>query len=185
MIISLRGANGAGKTTIARAVMARYDALAEIAYPPPGRRKMLGNVLTRAGGRGLFVPGHYRIANGGIDNVADLSLVYDLIEKHHRLGMDVLYEGHNQEDGAARLLALRAAGLPCRAILLDTSVAECVAGVRARGHRIAAVRIERLHAKLARDMRRLESGGVRCARLGRVDALREICRVLRLPEKRS
>jgi hypothetical protein len=180
VIISLRGANGSGKSTLTRAVMERYRDVVEISYP--GRRRPVGQICLhpRSDSASLFVPGHYQIANGGIDTMT-LSAAYELIERHAALGLHVLYEGHNAEDGCARLLRLRDAGHDCRVVLLDVPPPACVAAVRARGHRIAAARIRALHAKLLRDVERFRRAGVETVSLSvlsRDEALRHVRRLL-------
>lgn len=161
-VISLRGTNGAGKSTIVRAVMDQYSGKrVEIKYP--GRRKPVGYVLgvddTR-GLPGLFVPGHYEIANGGVDTLASLDDAYVLIRGHAELGMNVIYEGKNMSDGTVRLLELHKRKLPVCAVLIDISVKDAVAAVRERGHKIKRETIEKLHAKCIRDVEKLDKAGV-------------------------
>lgn len=157
-IISLRGTNGAGKSTLVRAVMDCYATRAAITYP--GKLRPRGYVLLPRSGRRLFVPGHYEIANGGVDTLSSLDSAYDLIRKHAELKMDVLYEGKNMSDGPARLVRLHDIGLPVAAVLIDLDVDDCVAAVRARGHKIARTTIQRLHGKSISDAGKLAAAGV-------------------------
>ena len=174
MIISLRGTNGSGKSTIVREIMRLYWNRIEIQYP--GRRKPTGYVLRprQVSGRNLFVPGHYEIANGGVDTLPDLPTAYDLIKKHHLLGMNVLYEGKNMSDGAAQILLLRDKKFPLSVALIDEPVKKCVAAVRERGHKIKVETIEKLHAKSRRDCDALEKSGVMVFRGNRAAVLRQV-----------
>jgi predicted kinase len=161
VIISLRGTNGAGKSTLVRAVVACYAQHAD-PLTAPGRRKPLGQIWTRTAGpgAGLFVPGHYEIANGGVDTLRDLEEAYDLIRRYATRGHDVLYEGKNLSDGPTRLLELKREGYDCCAVLLNVPLGTCVSSVRARGHSISEKTIERLWHKSHRDCDALEHEGV-------------------------
>lgn len=175
MIISLRGTNGSGKSTIVREVMRLYWNRIEIQYP--GRRKPTGYVLRprQVSGRNLFVPGHYEIANGGVDTLPDLPTAYDLIKKHHLLGMNVLYEGKNMSDGVTHILGIMQENKPAiHVALIDEPVKKCVAAVRERGHKIKVETIEKLHAKSRRDCDALEKQGVTVFRGNRAAVLRQV-----------
>lgn len=174
MIISLRGTNGSGKSTIVRSIMSLYRCEIEVQYP--GRKKPTGYILKRKhlSERSLFVPGHYEIANGGIDTLPDLPTAYDLIRKHHELGMDVLYEGKNMSDGVAQILSLSQKDVPLAVALIEESVKKCVASVRKRGHKIKVETIEKLHAKSRRDADALEKKGVTVYRGNRAAVLHQV-----------
>lgn len=158
MIISLRGTNGAGKSTIVRQIMKSYSTMTQIEYP--GRRHPTGYILTSPGLVPLFVPGHYEIANGGIDTLQSLDYAYSLIETHAGLGMNVLAEGKNMSDGCARLHAMHLRGMNVVAAHIDLSVKECTAAVRSRGHKIKIETIQKLHEKTIREMKKFAEDGV-------------------------
>jgi hypothetical protein len=117
------------------------------------------------------VPGHYLIANGGVDTLRSLNEAYEMAERHHEQDMDVLLEGKCVSDGAARLIALRERGADARAVLLSTSLEECVASVRARGHRIVEMTIRRTRDKCLRDLERMRAAGVETRVASRAGAL--------------
>ena len=177
MIISLRGTSGSGKTHLVREIMRGYgEQVVTISYPPEegAKRRPLGYLCGDVGGKRLFVPGHYEIANGGIDTLPTLDYVYRLIREHHALGCHVLYEGKNMSDGWGRVVAMHAEGLPVRVALLSTPLSECVASVRRRGHAIAETSIRKTHEKCRRDYEHMKARGVRCFALSREQALREV-----------
>jgi predicted kinase len=180
VIISLRGTNGAGKSTLVRAVVARYAQHEDLTTP--GRRRPVGRLWRRQGpGVGLFVLGHYEIANGGVDTLRSLDEAYEMIERYAAQGCDVLYEGKNMSDGPARLLQLHARGRDCHAVLLDLPLQRCVASVRARGHSIKESTIARLHAKSRRDCEALGRAGVHVLiHDNRDGALESVLQLLRL-----
>lgn len=173
MIISLRGTNGSGKSTLVRATMQNYT-VTSIRYPDPKKRKPMGCVCQLDKRRALFVPGHYEIANGGVDTLPSLQYAYELIYQHARLGMHVLYEGKNLSDGAVRLLELKSRRLDVRVVLLETPLEECIKSVRERGHKIAMKTIRHLYDKSSRDVDLMERKGVKVERLGRMEAFYKV-----------
>lgn len=181
MIISLRGTNGSGKSTIVREIMRGYPRSIKIEYP--GRRRPRG-YLCQTGKvsdlRSLFVPGHYEIANGGVDTLSSLDEAYDLIERHAELGCHVLYEGKNMSDGVGRLLALRRAGYPVAVALIDEPVRKCVAAVRSRGHKIKRETIEKLHRKSHSQMATFQKEKIECFTGPRDQVLEQVRRWLKL-----
>lgn len=179
MIISLRGTNGAGKSTLVRAVTARC-ALEVKLGAPPGRRRSVGTVWRKPGvDRRLFVPGHYDVANGGIDTLSTLDYAYGLIRENALLGRDVLYEGKNMSDNAQRLINLHRQGHQCYAVLLNVPLEECIRSVRARGHAIAEKTIERLWYKSQKDLVKLVGTGVVThSYVSRDHALEHVCHLL-------
>jgi hypothetical protein len=113
MIINIRGTNGAGKSTLVRKVMERYQTITQIEYPAEikgrkGNRKIRPmGYLCATDVQRLFIPGHYEIANGGVDTIHNLEYAYKLILEHHSWGANVLYEGMNWHDSVkTRLLVL-------------------------------------------------------------------------------
>lgn len=181
MIISLRGTNGSGKSSLVREIMTLYHTEVKIEYR--GRRRPVGYVMlprdfseTR-----LFVPGHYEIANGGMDTLPSLEYAYDLIRVHAlELGSHVLYEGKNMSDGTQNLLDLRDQGLDVAVALIDEPLETCVASVRARGHRIKVETIEKLHRRSHAQMAIFERENVECFTGSRAQTLEQVKRWLKL-----
>jgi len=156
MIINVRGTNGAGKSTIVKKIIESHETVTQIEYPPekhrtnrPRKRPM--GYLCACDNRRLFVPGHYEIANGGIDTMQDLDYTYELILEHHGWGANVIYEGMNFSDNVKRIIILNDC-LDMRVIFLDYPLADCIAAVRARGHKIAEKTIEHLYYKTKREI---------------------------------
>jgi hypothetical protein len=171
MIISLRGTNGAGKSTIVKNIMDRYPQINSIKIPD--RRKPLGYIC-RTEDRCLFVPGHYEINNGGIDTIGDLEKVYKWILSMHEFGADVLYEGMNLSDGIKHIVALHRLGLDVRIVFIDLSLEKCVAAVQARGHNIQQKTIASIYNKCHNQRLALQTHGVAYRLLHRKAALLQI-----------
>lgn len=151
VIISIRGTNGAGKSTIVRKIMASYDLKIAVQHPGFGTRRPTGYIC-KGGHTPLFVPGHYEIANGGIDTLPSLDAAYDLARIYSlELGMNVLMEGKNLSDGVTRVLALRDSGCEVAVFWLDFDVEQSIAAVRSRGHKIKKDTIRRIEEKCAID----------------------------------
>ncbi len=180
MIISLRGTNGSGKSTLVRRLMMCYDEKKEVfSY---GRLKPSGYVLTK-GTRKLYIPGHYEIANGGVDTLKDLDEAYDLIAAYDGIGYDVIYEGKNMSDGVKRV-RMNFKPEQVTLIAISTPVQECVASVRARGHRIKEETIMKLADKVAKNMIVFEALGFQTYELTRDEALAK-CRELLLEKEQD
>jgi thymidylate kinase len=175
VIINLRGTNGAGKSTIVHSILHCYDTITTIKYPADRGRKRrpLGYICARDTHR-LFIPGHYEIANGGIDTIQDLNYVYELIFYHHKCGANVIYEGMNWSDSIERIIKMHEAGLDIRVIFIDLSAEECVAAVRHRGHRIDEKTIHRLHNKSNVEYKKLTRLEIPCHLLPRKEALEQV-----------
>lgn len=180
MIISVRGTSGAGKSYLVRAVTAAWatDGSVEIMYPAPRKRKPAGQIFRR-GDRRLFVPGHYEIANGGIDTLPSLQYAYEMIYHHHEIGCDVLYEGKNMSDSTPPLIRLRDEyDWDARVVLLATGLEQCVEGVRKRGHKIAETSIAKTYRKCEKDFERFKAAGLICLKADREQAAQEILKWL-------
>ena len=181
MIISLRGTNGSGKSTIVREIMRMYRAEVKIEYR--GRRRPVGYIMlpkdfseTR-----LFVPGHYEIANGGIDTLPSLDYAYGLIRVHAlELGSHVLYEGKNMSDGVNGLVALHEEGLEVAVAWLREPVDLCVRSVRERGHKIKEETIRKLHDKCERQINIFRGYGIEHFVGDRAETLEQVKRWLKL-----
>ena len=151
MIISLRGTSGAGKSHMVRTITDLYAK--RIDKFEEGRRMPLYTIYGRnPEGRVLVTPGHYRIANGGVDTLPDLDTAYRLARWAAKCDYDVLMEGKNMSDGVKRVNELVAEKFDVRVVVLNTDVPTCVKSVRERGHRIAERSIERTYAKVMRDV---------------------------------
>ena len=161
MIISLRGTSGSGKSSLVRVITSHYDG-GGVPFYVDGRKHCYYTIWTRPGGAGpsLMVPGHYEIANGGIDTLKTLDEAYALAREFDDRGHDVLMEGKNMSDGTRRLLALCAERRDARVVHLDVSPQRCLESVRARGHDIAMFSIRKTYEKCLRDMRKFTSADV-------------------------
>lgn len=150
MIISLRATSGGGKSHLVRRVTSLYQKHRSV-YTD-GRLKPLYEVHGRnPAGRCLVTPGHYLIANGGIDTLKDLDKAYHIARWGADSQHDVLMEGKNMSDGVQRVNELVDAEYDVRVVVINTPVGICIKSVRDRGHKIAEKSIERTHAKVMRD----------------------------------
>lgn len=151
MIISLRGTSGAGKSHLVRQVTDLYDKHRDV-YTE-GRIKPLYSIHGRnPDGRCLVTPGHYLIANGGVDTLPSLDEAYRIARWADRQGHDVLMEGKNMSDGVTLVNQLVADKFDVRVVVLNTPVNECVKAVRSRGHKIAEKSILKTFEKVMRDI---------------------------------
>ena len=153
MIISLRGTSGSGKSHLVRDVVARYGRT-RLVYRP-GRKRPYYSIHGRSpSGNCLIVPGHYEIANGGVDTLDSLDLAYAIARWGGRCRHDVLMEGKNMSDGTYQLEHMVSEELDCRVVHLDVEIELCISSVRERGHRISEASIRKTDAKVRRDMGR-------------------------------
>lgn len=173
MIINLKGTNGAGKSTVVRRIMRLYQDRMPIMVQ--GRLKPIGYLLRQDGMTPLFIPGHYEIANGGIDTIRDIDVAYDLIKTHDASGRHVLYEGKNMQDRSRKISEFHPEKI--RIICIDHPVDECIKSVRERGHTIREDRIVDLAGKIAADVFLLRNFGYVVETLDR-EAAFERCREL-------
>jgi hypothetical protein len=176
MIVMIRATNGAGKSTIVRKIMEKYEKITTVRYPKGmDKKKPMGYICSRSSDtRHLFIPGHYEIANGGIDTMPSLDYAYQMIFRHHELGSDVLAEGKNFNDGLQRILSLYARKLDIRVMFIDHPVMACIEAVRNRGHTIRPETIVRLADKCEKEFKTLSKVGVQCNILPREEALDQI-----------
>lgn len=136
-----------------------------------GRRKPWGYRLYKSGRpRQLFIPGHYEIANGGIDTLSNLDEAYDLICAFHGDGYDVLYEGKNMSDGVTRVLD-RIPPHIITIIHVAHPVDDCIASVRQRGHSIQEKTIHSIRRKVENSMQEFHLRGYNTHTLQRGAAL--------------
>lgn len=179
MIISLRGTSGSGKSHLVRQVVGLYERHRPVMLD--GRLKPYYEIHGRNPlGKCLVTPGHYQIANGGIDTLATLDQAYRIATWAERQGHDVLMEGKNMSDGVKNVNALVDEGLSVCVVVINTDVSLCVKSVRERGHKIAEKSIQRTHAKVMRD-----SANFHCETVigDRQSCLEHICRLLNIGEK--
>lgn len=163
MLINVRGTNGSGKSHLVREVMRSLPPAK--AHYVTGRKKPAGYVCGS-----VFVPGHYEIANGGLDTMHPIGWAFGVVREFMRGGCHVLCEGMNFSGDVKHILNV-AERRELLIVHLTTSVEECVRSVRRRGHHISEKTIVRLHEKMRKDAKHLESLGIRVLRLDRESAL--------------
>jgi len=151
MIISLRGTSGCGKTHLVREIIRLYPY--HRSWWAKNRKKPLYTVYGRnPKGRALVTPGHYEIANGGMDTLPTLDAGYGIAlwaaMQHH----DVLIEGKNMSDGLAHVDGLLSRGHDVRLVFIDEPLDVCIASVHMRGHDIAEESIFKTQKKVRRYM---------------------------------
>jgi energy-coupling factor transporter ATP-binding protein EcfA2 len=176
MIVNIRGTNGAGKSTIVRTIMELYPEIKTMQYPKhEGKKVPMGYICSRdQGTRNLFIPGHYQIANGGIDTMPSMDYAQKLMLSHHEFGADVLAEGKNFNDGVQWLVCWYGKKLDVRVVFIDHPVMACIKAVRERGHSIKEETIIRLADKSEKEYRTLLKVGMTCVSLPREEALDQI-----------
>jgi ABC-type dipeptide/oligopeptide/nickel transport system ATPase component len=151
MIISLRGTSGSGKSHIARTVTGLYDQHRSVFAE--GRQKPLYDIHGRnPQGRCLVTPGHYLIANGGIDTLPSLDEAYRIARWAANQDHDVLMEGKNMSDGVSHVNKLLEEEFDVRVVVVNTDVPLCIKSVRERGHKIAERSIQKTFDKVMRDV---------------------------------
>jgi len=134
--INLRGTSGAGKTTLARAILNGYEHTED--FFREGRKQPIYSVLQRMGyvGRPLMVLGHYRAACGGCDTITELDDVFRLVRVGLEANHDVLFEGLILSGEIARTLELgldlHSNGKMLHVLALDTPVDRCVSNINLR-----------------------------------------------------
>lgn len=148
MIISIRGPSGSGKSTLVRTITECYDAAQQ--HFIVGRKKPLFmSYLKLSLAKKLVVPGHYEIANGGVDTLPSLDAAYSLAREHDNKMTDVMMEGKCMSDGTTHIARVQHEKRSTIAIVhLDTSIEECLASVQRRGHNIALRSIQKTHSKV-------------------------------------
>ena len=179
MIIALRGTNGAGKSTLVRAVMKFYDEC--IPKERPGRRRPLGYYCytNREIPRQLYIPGHYEIANGGIDTLGSLEDAYSLIAEANAAGYHVLFEGKNMQDGSSIDIATTLfTKEEITFVHVNHPVDDCIASVRQRGHSIKEETIRSIAARVEKNNEVLRREHYACHSLSREDALAKVKELL-------
>lgn len=156
MIISLRGASGSGKSTLARAIFTAYQRH-RYRYKE-GRKQPFYTVHGGGSVKGvtsltnLVVPGHYEIANGGVDTLKSLDDAYHIARWADDMRYHCLMEGKCMSDGTSHVAALAHEKRDVRVVHVDEPLERCYESVRQRGHNIARHSIEKTHRKIAVNM---------------------------------
>lgn len=161
MIITVRGPSGSGKSTLVRAITAMYEGSAP--FYIVGRKKALftEHMSINNNVKKLIVPGHYDIPNGGIDTLPTLDAAYRMADEYDEKGYNILMEGKCMSDGVTHMAALNHKKRATLAVVhLDTSVEQCLASVRARGHNIALQSIQRTHRKVLTNINTFRDMGL-------------------------
>jgi protein gp37/energy-coupling factor transporter ATP-binding protein EcfA2 len=175
LIINIRGTSGAGKTTLARKLMALYSQREPQFIA--GRKRPAGFLLSGPGLRPLFVLGDYgEAACGGAYTVADRDQAFDLLTQARDAGHDVLWEGVIYSDEVARTVAL-CADRPNLIVQLNTPLDICLARVQERRAARGDTRplnpdnTERRINVIVHARERLTAAGIRVERLSAEEAL--------------
>ena len=132
MIINLRGGNGAGKSTVIRALMEKSNVRPIFGTTfglrcPEGYKVRLPQVETD-----VVVLGPYTSKCGGCDRIQPYDLIIDLLNKYEKRG-DVLFEGSLVSDNFGRIGEwLEARGPEVVVVFLDTSLDVCLSWLRQR-----------------------------------------------------
>lgn len=173
IVISLRGTNGAGKSHLVHKLIERATAVTELReHQPDGHRRINPSgflIQLPETPRKTFIPGHYRIQNGGVDTLPGLIHAYAMMGEHLERDHDVVYEGKNMSDGVSGAL-LTFTRQQLIVVALTTSLQECIASVRARGHSIKEKTIDRTFNYVAKQITEFRENGVRVETLDRSDA---------------
>lgn len=173
MIINIRGTGGAGKSTLVRTMMSRYDKRTPVMET---RKQPVGYACERAGGRPLWVVGHYETACGGCDTIKTPDEVYVYVTSAANSGYDVLYEGIIVQDDTRRCIELSKTH-ELRVVGLYVPIEECLAGIQKRRDNRGDTRplnpkntVDRAR-RLEGSMKKLQAAGVDARWLSRDEAL--------------
>lgn len=128
MLVKLHGTSGAGKSTVARGLMARGSEVIPIG--PDGRPEAYR--VASPGRRSLFVLGSYANDCGGMDTISEVDTQIGMIHHYARLG-DVFYEGLLMSTYYGKLgQAMEQYGNDHVWAFLDTPMELCIERVKAR-----------------------------------------------------
>lgn len=183
VIVNIRGTGGSGKSTVVRAVMARYACV----KPVYGERKRpLGYVCLKAAAADpLWVVGHYETPCGGGDTMPTPGAVFDLAQGAAERGCDAIFEGIISQDDVRRTTEL-AHMWPLLVVALDVPIETCLESIRNR--RLSRGNERPLNPKntvqraktLVRTMERLAAAGIEAVWASRAEALQMCCARLNL-----
>lgn len=137
-IVSIRATHGAGKSTICRKIIDKYNGSYVFGNKVTRRGDpvILGyHMLTPAGD--LFIPGRYDIACGGCDAIQPYGDIWPLIAQYAERGYHVLFEGALVSSsygtiGAAMQEWQDRTGTPGVFAFLDTPLDTCLARIAER-----------------------------------------------------
>lgn len=131
MIISLRGTNGSGKSTVVRALLEEFPSVP--IYGVLGPRRPEAYCVTVSGvASKVFVLGPYETPTGGCDNIQPYDLILYLIKKYAAKG-HVLFEGVLVSSSYGRVgTLLEQWGADAVMAFMGTSLERCIANVQAR-----------------------------------------------------
>ena len=172
-IYNVRGACGAGKSTVVRAVLGSLRETQRVVTAD--RRYPVGYVHQ---GKRLFIAGHYeRPAMGGIDSFRSLEEAFEWVFKYAGFGYDVLFEGKCQERDLPHLKRA-AESWSVVAVCLEVRLSQAINGVRRRAtaNAMREAIIERSLRKYHRDRRALLADSafavIRASRKGALEYLK-------------
>lgn len=132
MLLSIRGTNGAGKSTIVRAFIERYSGKPLFGLLGPKRPEAYALCPIPGVTKPVYVLGSYHVESGGLDQVQPYDLVLDLIEKYAPKG-HVLFEGVIVSSSYGRVgRLLERWGQDAVMGFLTTSLEECIERVKKR-----------------------------------------------------
>lgn len=185
-LISIRGANGSGKSTVIRELMCASETCSPI-YGALGRRRPEASRLTIEGCPDpAYVVGPYTSECGGADAVQPYALIPQLIEKYATKGGHVIFEGALISSCWGVIgESLERRGRDASVLFLDTPLDVCVERVnarrRARGDARAfdASKLAGKHARIARLKEKVIAAG-RVQALSVRDAADAVATITRL-----
>jgi hypothetical protein len=192
MIINVRGANGSGKSTVARRVLDLYrenGTATPTMRPSRGNREPRPLYYTCQHPRlsELVILGTYENPTGGCDTIPDVETVFTLATTLHDGGVDVLFEGILAQHSSTRLINL-ARNRELRAIVLTTPMQDCVAAVKdrraARGDErpFDPTNVEREFQSVLSMTRRIVNAGVKVEKLDREAAFARCVELLTIED---
>ncbi len=131
MIISVRGTNGSGKSTVVRGLMERGAAKPIFGVLGPSRPEAYKLLLAFVA-EPVFVIGPYVSETGGCDSVHPFKLIIELLNKYSKQG-HIVFEGMMISDTYGRIgVLLERWGLQAVFAFLPTPLDECIRRVEQR-----------------------------------------------------
>jgi hypothetical protein len=128
--INLRGTSGAGKSYLARRLLAHYPN--RVPNMVAGRGTPISAVYTGAPGPILFALGHYEAEQGGGADTVSRADGFAAMEEAAKTGLtNILWEGVIFSDEVPQTIVL-SRSIEVHVILLTTPVKQCLADIRAR-----------------------------------------------------
>ncbi len=161
-LVQVRGASGAGKTMLARALM---DGLGTPQrWKVPGRREPIALTFPKPV-RPLCVVGHYGVQCGGADTIKDKQQCYDVARRALGEGFDVLVEGIFLTVELHRTVALAGDGVDRHDVFINLPIDVCTESVMLRREAAGKERRElkemgNFHRRVMRTRTRLLEAGI-------------------------